>query len=214
MFSNIKIISRSNNSEELPNKDWTLKTKIVCTCDLELGLGDKITFKSSEAPSLKKVISIYKALQKGNSNSEIFLLNKYELLIDQKSGKTLIEVKRENWDNSKSVLLQKENYYYSPYLEKFRVNILNQLLYNTNEEIRKYYCQQLLGDYNKSDDFAIGTKVETIISDNVKTIRNGYIIAQGYSKDWDTYCYSIFTDGQFYNKRYRKEDLIKKENGS
>lgn len=191
----------------MPNMNWSLKTKIACKCELELGLGDKIVFNSSQAPSLKKMISIYQALENGSSTSETFQIDNYELIIERGNAQVKILVK---WNNA--IVLQRGNCYLLPYLERFKVDLLKQLLYNTNEDVRKHYCQRLLGDYNKSDDLAIGTKVETVLSENVKTVRSGYVVGQGNTKDWGgSTFYTIFTDEHFYSKRYRKEDLIKRE---
>lgn len=213
MFKNIQIVSRRNNIQELPNQNWTLKTKIVCPCELELGLGESINFNLSESPSLKSIIELYKLLEKRNTVAKLFKLNDYEILIDQQMGKTKIEISRLNWNKTKTILLQKPNYHFSQHLDEFYLNVSNQIFYNTNKEVRNYYGQLIYGDYNKSSEFSIGTKVETVLSENVKTVRSGFIIAEGYSKDWGT-CYIIFTEGKKYKKRYRKEDLVKKEDDS
>ncbi|MCP4441641.1 MAG: hypothetical protein GY810_22275 [Aureispira sp.] len=214
MFSNIKIISRSNNLEELPNMNWTPKTRIACICNLELGLGEQITFYGAQAPLLEQLIDIYKALEQLGAVSKRFRLNEYEFLINQCLGRTEIEVSRMNWNKSVSVLLKKTDFYARPHIEKFKLNVLNQLFYSTNESIRKHYGQLLLGDYNKLDDFPIGTKIETVITKNVKTFRRGFVVGQGYSKNWASFFYIILTEGKIYNKRYRKEDLLNTENRS
>lgn len=208
MFKNIKIVSRSNNSQELPNENWTLKTKIVCLCEMDLGLNESMTFSLSESPTLKSIIEIYKSLERGNTTGKRFLLNGYEIHIDQRLGKTKIEVAKVNWDGSKTIILQKPNYFYPNHLNGFYLEVANQIFYKTNREVRRFYGQLIYGDYNKSDELSIGTKVETVLSDNVKTMRSGFIIGSGYSKEWDSPCYIILTDRKVYNKRYRKEDLV------
>ena len=119
-----------------------------------------------------------------------------------------------NWNNSQKVLLQKPDYYYLSALNEFYLAVSNQLFYQTNKAVRNYYGQLLYGDYNKSDELSIGTKVETVLSDNVSTIRSGFVIGQGYSKNWGAAMYTIFTEGKRYNKWYRKEDLVKREEES
>ena len=131
MFSNIKLVSRSNHLEESPNLNWTVRTRIVCVCDLELGFSEKISLNMYNALLLEEMIKIYKALGHTRSKSEVFSINDdYELVI---TGQYL-EVYRKYGNQSKSLLTRREKVYTYSLINNFKLTILSQLFPNTNEK--------------------------------------------------------------------------------
>jgi len=220
MFSNIKLFSRKNNKIEYPNKEWTINTKIYCLGILDFGFDEKYYWSQDVAPRLQYLIKYYKAIKENalskdgrESKFEFDFRTSYrfELQIGKEENPgSCITIKSINWNGRKRLRLIKYGRFHEK-VERFKLDLLNQVLPNTSRSFRNHFIKLLFEKGEDLDEkFNYGDKVETILGAGVKTKRTGYIMAKNQDKEGKVFFY-IFTSNKIYEKRYFKENLALKE---
>ena len=217
MFENVRLVSRRDNKITDPNASWDTKTKIYCCCDLNLGLGQKISWTPQNAIPLRNLIGFYNLLNRYTPGSYQYTFKHDEsvitfswttfekrsmyLTIRRKIDSKYFPVDEEIF---RSLAWRRSNYKDELYLTVMRLLTT----YTINE-----VCIKVAALFYKNSEhyyeFARGQRVKTILGPNVKTARIGHVIDRGYHENDKTNLYFLMVKGEVLTKRYLPGDLEK-----
>jgi hypothetical protein len=218
MFENIRLISRRDNKISDPNASWDTKTKIYCCCDLNLGLGEKMSWTPHNAIPLRNLIEFYNLLENSASGSAFQYAFKHN-----ESVVTFFWTKLEKRGLYLTIRHKLESKYF-PYDEEifrslaWRRSYYKDDLYLTVMRVLTAYtinevCIKVAALFYKNSEhyyeFTRGQKVKTILGPNVKTPRIGHVIDRGYHENDKTNLYFLMVNGEVLTKRYLPGDLEK-----
>lgn len=217
MFTKAAIFSKSNNSPETPKPSWNLDTQIYCAFHLNLEDDHRLEWTHENAPLLQELISFLNEIngpypQKNNeANTFTFELDDCKINFSwQWTNYNLKLIVGKQYDVGEDlILLDKEFSYHFPE-NKIRQAIFSQLINSQSKPVLNHYGEILFGNKNPSiasAKFKIGDKVKTIIINNVKTIREGYIIKKFFHSKDEEIMYYLLIDGKLYKSRYRENEL-------
>lgn len=92
--------------------------------------------------------------------------------------------------------------------ESFYLGLIKQLIEFEWFDLAKKYGNAFYREYSEIEyKYHIADKVKTVLSENVKTERTGYIIGKWYHDKEQSNMYFLLIDGKKYKKRYFERDL-------
>jgi len=218
MFEKIELFTKRDNIVELPNENWTTKTKIHCTCELNLGFGDKVIWTYGNSIKLTKMIEFYNKLAYFSwFPSEIetsfiyeFVHNDWRYIFDCiKNRDNISYVLKRRYYNSERALLQKKQLNEHSLRRGFFIEVMKILTSSTNNEV----CTKIgelffrINGYPHNYELKIGQKVRTVVGQNIKTERIGYIINRFHHDKEGTNMYLIMENDKLITTRYRPNEI-------
>lgn len=223
MFQNITLFAKRHNILSHPGPHWTIKTRIYCTAELQLGFGAIARWTQQNPIKLTAMISFYKKLS-GSRYSQDETLHSFQFDKStsvrwkvQPDHKTVIQVyykEYRHWDKTytskEELLIEKtvSSGLVASYAADFFKSVMRMLMIGDAGDICIFFADIIDWDRPSAKaEFKIGQRVSTIIGPNVKTQRTGYIINYGYHHNDKTYLYFLMVDGEIRTKRYLPGDL-------
>jgi hypothetical protein len=182
-------------------------------CDFEIDLdGKSIPFKSVE---LKELISM---LTKITETTTYYGTDEYSFEL---KGENEYKFKWNREDNSstnheivivsdKSELADEKIWtgHFHGWQESFYLRLMKELLETELFEFAKIYGGLFFKKHQGMDyKYGIADKVKTVLNENVKTERQGFIIGKWYHDNEKSNMYFLMIDGKRYKKRYFERDL-------
>ncbi|MDR2951518.1 MAG: hypothetical protein LBV71_20200 [Prevotella sp.] len=217
MFDNIELFTKRNNIAVPPDRDLTTKSVIHCTCELSTGFGSKnIKWTYGNSIKLTKMIEFYNKLYFFETHSSVeefeyqFAHNDFFYIFScyRRDRDLLYALKMRYYDRER-VLLEKKNVYWR---NEFYIHIMKKLTSCTNNDVSTKIGElffKIRNDYPHDYEYKIGQKVKTLLSENIKTKRTGYVINRFYHDKRKTRLYQIMEDGTLLNTWYRPDELEK-----
>ena len=203
MINELEIFKNSNNRPNRIKSEWLAKDNLKCSFDLQLGLGEKIHWPSSNPIPLTQLIQLINEVSSW-PRKDIHLtlkhhqFNEVEFETKNKSDKIVI--------TSQDRLLFSGNIPHSK-IHELKLNILA-LISECQKEVRNKYAEIMFKSENLKPEnprFLFGDKVSTIIGPNTKTLKVGFI-KQIIQKNTGTK-YTLLVNGLSDQREYTLEEL-------
>ena len=211
MFEQVSLIIKPDNQLILPDYTWTRKSHIHCNCTLHYGLGDKKVWSGLQSIPLTKLIHFYNKLVSGDNEYSFkhgdTVINFF--WITQEIGKVQLTIRETWWKETKTTLqITLDRYRLSDYRYQFFMPVLEILLKHTSEEVCTHYGELFFGGQTRQTPaLKIGQYAETVIGENVKRFRTGYIINRYYHDKRKTYIYFLLINDKPYPRWYFEHEL-------
>jgi hypothetical protein len=223
MFEKITLYAKPHNQFSPPGPHWTVKTRVFCTGEINLGLGQVIKWGPSGALRLKTLIHFFKQLPSYRKESEPiqsfsfpYADRSIRIALTKKSEYyTILQIYKPWYSASgiKEELLFEQTLslgMFQTFEQSFYYSIMQILTQSTTSEVCMFYGGMMRENSGKRPlEFNIGQRVTTILGPNVKTERTGSIISSSYHDNDKTNLYFLMVDGKVRRKRYLPGDLKK-----
>ena len=207
MFSELDIFKNTENKPNRIKTDWQNEDKLMCSFDLQLGLGRKVHWPTTNPVSLLNMVQLINKISSW-PRKNIQLPLKHFLL-----GQVFFSTTNES-DHLTISLKDKVLYTGSiPFdeIQKLRLTMLN-LLLGCQKELRNKYAEMIFRSENLTTDSArymYGDKVSTVLGPSVKTFKVGNI-REVIQKGTGTK-YTLLVDGLPDPREYSFDELALQE---
>ncbi|MBO9203331.1 MULTISPECIES: hypothetical protein [Niastella] len=210
MFENIRLFTKRDNKISDPNPSWDTQSRIHCSCELNTGLGNKLIWTPGNTIPLHNLIEFYNGWYDAsvtvNGNFQYAFSNGgATITILYNTGNVIIRYKHHNIDDE----VLRKGVWAPNYKDEFYCKVMSILTQHTNTALCMKVGQLFFKKNNHEHQFEIGQRVKTILNNNVKTERVGYILHRGYHFNDSTNLYFLMINGEKYSKRYLPADLEK-----